>query len=404
MNVAVQRPFNLTCAATPGTDTRLARVEVFTAMAQAEPYWRLLETAEPLATPYQTFDFLDLWQHRIGAAEGVIPFIVVGFDGLDSPMFVWPLGLRRRFGLRQVEFMGGKHVNFNVALWRRDAAAAIGEIELLAILAQINDQADLLTLANQPLSWGGLANPFALLPHQASPSFGHSGALLPDFEAWLNARTNSSARKKMRKKERTLAGFGAVRFHKAVGREQIEATLASFFEQKSARMRALGLPDAYAEPAVRQFITAAALTPSADGSTVIELYALTLDGEVIATLGGMVGNGRFSGMFSSIIHGQYGAESPGEQLLLFLVQELCRRGLTTFDLGIGEARYKGVFCPDADPMFDSYWPLTPLGRVAATGLRLACTAKRTIKQHPLLWSLVIKARRLRGRLVGQTPG
>lgn len=370
-------------------------------MAAAEPHWRALEAADPLATPYQAFDFLNQWQRHIGATEGVSPFIVVGFDGADSPMFVWPFGLRRRFGLRLVEFMGGKHANFNIALWRRDAAAAIGELELRAVLAQIGGQADLLTLANQPVTWAGLANPFAQLPRQASPSFGHSGALMPDFDAWLNAHTNSATRKKMRKKERTLAGFGDVRFQKAVGLEQIKATLASFFEQKCTRMRALGLPDVYAEPGVRRLIESAALSPTAEGGTVIELYALTLDGVVIATLGGMVGNGRFSGMFSSIVHGQYGAESPGEQLLVHLVQDLCRRGLQAFDLGIGEARYKGLFCPDADPMFDSYWPLTPAGQVATAGLRLAGAAKRTVKQHPTLWALIVKLRRLRGRLAGR---
>ncbi|MCF8476502.1 MAG: GNAT family N-acetyltransferase [Pseudolabrys sp.] len=367
-------------------------------MADAEPHWRALETADRLVTPYQGFDFLNLWQRHIGAAEGVTPFIVAGFNSTGEPLFVWPLGRRKRAGLQVVEFLGGKHANFNMALWRRDAVAMIGEIELRAVLAQLGGQADLMMLANQPMTWAGAGNPFARLPRQSSPSLGHSGALMPDFDALLAARTNGQTRKKMRKKERTLAGFGEVRFQQVTGEADIRAALAVFFEQKSTRMRALGLPDVFSAPDVRQFVEAATTASTADGDYVIELYSLTLDGVIIATMGGVVADGRFSAMFSSIVNGQYGTESPGEQLLNRLVRHCCERGLDTFDLGIGEAQYKGLFCPDGEPMFDSYWPLTPAGRRMALVFRATAALKRAIKQQPQLWSLIVKMRRMRARL------
>jgi CelD/BcsL family acetyltransferase involved in cellulose biosynthesis len=401
MNVAALRSFNHDGGAAAASPVRIARVEVFTDMAQAEPHWRALQASSPLATPYQAFDFINLWHRHIGAAEGVTPFIVTGFNTAGAPLFVWPLGLNRRAGLRVVEFMGGKHANFNMALWQRDAAAAIGEIELRAVLAQVSDQADLMMLANQPLRWSGLDNPFALLPHQASPSFGHSGALKPDFEALFAERASSVARRKMRKKESKLAAFGNVRFQQAKSETEIRAVLADFFQQKTARMRAIGLPDVFAAQDVRDFVSAAAFTPTAAGSTLIELYTLTVDGVIVATMGGLTADGRFTAMFSSIIHGQYAPESPGEQLLVHLVRDLCGRGLHTFDLGIGEAAYKGQFCPDADPMFDSYWPLTPAGKRVAAWYRLTAAAKRAIKQQPMLWSLIVKWRRLRGRLANK---
>jgi CelD/BcsL family acetyltransferase involved in cellulose biosynthesis len=407
MNIATPRSFDLAGLATPAIDARLTRVDVFTTMAEAEPHWRALQAADPLATPYQAFDFLNLWHRHIGAGDGVTPFIVTGFNAAGAPLFVWPLGLRRRFGLRLVEFMGGKHANFNMALWRRDLAAEAGGDGLRQLIAEVlgplRQRADLMILTNQPLTWDGLDNPFAARPWQASPSFGHSGALMADFDALLDARSSSAARRKMRKKERTLAGFGAVRFHKAGSDAEIAAVLADYFIQKTARMRAIGLPDVFADPGVRCFVEAAAVAPAASSSAadpcrLIELYTLTVDDTIVATMGGLVGHGRFTAMFSSIIHGQYGAESPGEQLLVHLVRDLCRRGFHTFDLGIGEAYYKGLFCPDADPMFDSYWPLTPAGHLVALAFRLMAATKRTIKQQPWLWSLIGKGRRLRGRL------
>ncbi len=113
-------------------------------------------------------------------------------------------------------------------------------------------------LTNQPLTWGGTTNPFALLPQQRAANFGFSGALIPDYDALLRAHTNSATRKKMRKKERALASYGNVRFEQARGTHEIRRVLDAFFKQKSARMRALGVPDAFAPPDVRRFIEAAA--------------------------------------------------------------------------------------------------------------------------------------------------
>ena len=72
--------------------------------------------------------------------------------------------------------------------------------------------------------------------------------------------------------------------------------------------------------------------------------------------------------------------------------------LDTFDLGIGEAHYKNLFCGDAEPLFDSYLPLSAGGRLLAFAFAIAASVKRAIKQHAALWSLVRSVRRLRARL------
>ncbi|HEY0301171.1 MAG TPA: GNAT family N-acetyltransferase [Rhizomicrobium sp.] len=361
----------------------------------AEPAWRALEQQAALATPYQGYDFLRLWHRHIGAPSGVTPCIVVAYDGKGTPLFLWPFGRRGLGGLKVVEFLGGKHANFNMALWRRDVAEQIGAGELRGVLAQLSARADMVMLVNQPLTWAGATNPFALLPQQRSANFGFSGALIADFEALFRARTNAAARKKMRKKANALAGYGAVRFARADGAAEIRPVLDAFFKQKAVRMRAQGLPDVFAAPGVRRFIEAASIAGAPDGKPLIELYSLSVDDIVVATMGGIAGGGRFCAMFNSIRAGRYAVESPGEQLLVNLVQQCCARGFDTFDLGIGEAHYKGLFCGDAEPLFDSYWPLSASGGRVAFVFRLAAAAKRAVKQHRTLWSLVRATRRLR---------
>ena len=258
MNVVAMRSVTPDSRTLPAIDGRIARVDIFDDMAAAEPHWRALERANNLATPYQSYDFLKFWQRHVGAESGVSPFIVVAFNATGTPLFLWPFGTRKLGGLRVVEFLGGKHANFNMALWRRDAAAKIGADDLRAVLSSIAERADIVKLINQPLTWAGTTNPFALLPQQRSANFGFSGALVPDFEALFRARTNAAARKKMRKKERTLASYGAVRFERASGAHDVRRVLDAFFKQKSARMRALGVPDVFTAPGVRRFIEAAA--------------------------------------------------------------------------------------------------------------------------------------------------
>jgi CelD/BcsL family acetyltransferase involved in cellulose biosynthesis len=398
MNVLALRPSRPDIRGLLASDRRIVRLEVYEDMAAVEPHWRALEAAGGLSTPYQRFEFLRLWQQHIGSARGITPFIAVGFDAQGVPLCLWPFGRRRLLGMRVIEFLGGKHANFNMGLWRCGVAGNIGASDVRKLIARLSPRADLLRLINQPLTWTGATNPFALLPHQHSADFGFSGALIPDFDALLRARTNAAARKKMRKKEQALAAFGSVRFTRAATPVEARHLLDTFFKQKSVRMRAVGVSDVFAAAGVRRFIEAAALDGLVQGAPLVELYALSVDDIPVATMGGIVGGGRFCAMFNSIAQGRYTTESPGEQLIVHLVRQCCERGLDTFDLGIGEARYKGLFCGDAEPLFDSFLPLNAKGRLLAVLLRGVGAAKRALKQQPYLWALVRNARRLKARL------
>ncbi len=115
-------------------------------------------------------------------------------------------------------------------------------------------------------------------------------------------------------------------------------------------------------------------------------------------MGGVVGGGRFCAMINSITQGRYAVESPGEQLIVNLVRHCCERRLDTFDLGIGEAHYKTLFCGDAEPLFNSYLPLSAAGRMLAVVYAIIATLKRAIKQRPGLLSMLYAMRRLGARL------
>src|ERR1700742_2818471 len=96
-------------AAAWSTASRIANVDIFSDLGQAETIWRSLEDRQPLSTAYQRFDFLSAWQSQVGARENVQPFIVVARDVEQRPLLLLPLGLRHERGVRAASFMGGKH-------------------------------------------------------------------------------------------------------------------------------------------------------------------------------------------------------------------------------------------------------------------------------------------------------
>jgi CelD/BcsL family acetyltransferase involved in cellulose biosynthesis len=213
-------------AEAPIVEAGVARIDVFASLAEARPDWDELEAVAG-ASPYQAFAFADAWFQTIGAARRASPFIVVAREKSGAPLALMPFARRSRGLLGVVEFIGGKHANFNLGLFRPGrawSAAALSGL-LSAAAAQAEARVDLYALVNQPRDWQGRLNPLAALGGWASPSFGYKSELPLAFEAWRDARYSKVARRKLRKKAERLASMGAVSHRFA--RDEAEAARIS---------------------------------------------------------------------------------------------------------------------------------------------------------------------------------
>lgn len=376
---------------------RLARLAVIDELAAAEGPWRRLEAAGALATPYQRYDLLALWQGHIGRAIGVSPFIVVGFDRRDEPLFLWPFGRSRTGPLGIVRFLGSKHANFNVGLWRRDLLPlAAGDLHaIFELLAATRSSIDLFALSSQPVAWDGHDNPFALLPHRPSVDVSAHLVLPRDGQEPLKQVLSASMRSRLRGKERKLQKLAGYRYLTAATSAEIDRLLEAFFVLKARHMAAQGLGNVYAARGVREFLRQACHHQLPDGRRLIEIHALEGGGEVLALFGTTVDAYRGSSMFNTYTLGESGRHSPGLILLSHMISELSARGIRSFDIGVGRAHYKSFFCPDPEPLFDVLLPVSPLGRLAAAALGTASATKRTIKHNRMLWAGVRAIRRVR---------
>jgi len=376
--------------------SRIAAIDIFADIDQAETVWRSLENQHHLSTPYQRFDFLRPWQQKVGTREGLKPLVVVAYDRDRVPLLLLPLVLKQGWGVRSAHFMGGKHATFNMAIWNLDFAAVASRADLDVVFAAIHqrERIDLLAFQQQPLTWQDLPNPFALLPHQTSANDCPVMAMMPG--ASETTRISHSMRQRLKTKERKLKALPGYRYLLATSDADVKRLLDAFFRIKPLRMAEQKLPNVFAEPGVEHFIRDACITPRADGGRVIEIHALENDSEVIALFAGVADGYRFSMMFNTYTVSAVSRYSPGLILIRHIIDHYAEHGYRTLDLGIGSDGYKKLFCKADEPIFDCFVPLGPRGSAAAIAMSAANRSKRLVKRNPALLRLAQKLRRAFG--------
>ena len=385
------------------TDRAFSTVEIHRSIAPVEGVWTEL-LRDGLATPYQTPAFLGAWLEHAARHEGVEPLICVARDAGGSAVAVLPLGVRRRWGVRVAGFLGGSHVNYNMPVIRRDQLDRFAGDEPTRLLGEAARAAkvDAFALYRQPLIWDGVANPFATLPRQPSPDAGYCGPLAPSLEDHLKLFVSAKSRSNQRRKMRRFEERGAPRIYRAETLVERTRLLDAYFDQKERQFAARGVANVFKRPGVYEFLADAC--GLAGRPAAVDLYGFDLDDEVIAVTGGLSDGKRYCGMIISITSGEHAKYSPGEMLMNFVVEDSIRRGHSVFDLGVGAAVYKKMYCPDAEPLFDSIFGVTAKGRAAAAGVAAVAGAKAKVKGAPRVYGMLNRIRRTIARRDGSQGG
>jgi CelD/BcsL family acetyltransferase involved in cellulose biosynthesis len=372
-----------------GSPSAFAFAEVFDTIEAARGPWAEIGKIAP-ASPYQHFEFVRLWLETVGVVRRVTPMIVVARDEAGDITALLPLGALSYGWLRFAAFLGGKDANYNMGLFRPGIAWSSEEIKaLLATAARlVAPHIDTFLFVTQPRDWQGTPNPMAAMPGQPNLGFAYKSVLPDDFTAWRDAHASREAQKKLRKKTKRLEAVGPLAHRRAADPGEIERVLAAFHAQKSARMRSLGIANAYEGAEGREFLRRLALSGVAEGAPLLELHALFVGDRIVATFGALGARDRLSGLFLSFDGDpEIARSSPGELIVHAVVRDAIARGFNTFDLGAGDARYKDEACETKEELFDNACAITPLGHVAAPAFMAKQRVKRRIKGSPRLLAL-----------------
>jgi CelD/BcsL family acetyltransferase involved in cellulose biosynthesis len=372
------------------------RLEVAAEIGSVEGAWRALESSG-VASPYQRFDWVAAYVAAHREVPGFEARFVVVRDRAGEPLALVPLEIRRGAAGRIADVIGGKHANFHAPLLAAGAARQLGPAEMRRVLLDAGAQIgiDAYAFTNLPVSWRGEANPLAA-GGRPSPSNGYKLTLDADPEATLARAFSKDTRKKLRRKEKALGEIGPVAHAIARSVTEADAILDTFLTLKRERFRELGIANPFEDPATERFLRAASRAGLERGAPALELHALTVGERIVAVFGAATDATRCCGMMIAFDPDPTVARnSPGDVLLTHVVRAQCLAGRDTFDLGVGEARYKSSLCDETEELVDVGLPVTWRGRLQAVAATAYGTAKRRVKQTPWMWRAVAAARRIK---------
>lgn len=366
----------------------------------AEHIWRTLED-DATGAVYQRFDWCKTWFSVFGPALEARPLIIVVFLNAKPVMLLPLYTIATLMGRRSALFMGDRHANVRLPL-------TIKDLELRSLLRESVDNGtvfdkirqgligngltDYLNLGCMPKAFAGADNVLASQSTCACADGAYFGSLQPDFEALCRERRGGVYMKKLRKKLRALGAIGEIEFGKVDTEEAVEQALETFFEQKSARLDAMKVDNAFGNDNNCDFIRALARQSVAENSGLLEFYTLKVDSSIVALFAG----GRFGESFSGALNSMTIEEptvnkSPGDIVLHHLIEHLCAQGVTSFDLGLGDSGYKQGWCSRVD-LREITFPITRIGYVIKAIENVELRLKVAILSHPFTAKLARRAK------------
>jgi CelD/BcsL family acetyltransferase involved in cellulose biosynthesis len=365
-------------------------------LAAVEAEWRGFEqTAD--CTPFQTFDWLDAWQRRIGTLNRITPAIVVGRRGGDVVLLL-PLAVQQRTLSRRLTFLGQDLCDYNAPLLAPDFAGLIGPDGFGALWGEIRAllQAtpalhhDTITLEKMPARIGAQDNPLLCLDVRLNPSGAYETVLGTDWEQFYTAKRSSATRRRDRTKLKRLGELGEVRFVSPEDGTEIASTLDSLVAQKTKSFARMGVSNMFARPGYAAFYRELATEPRL--RSLVHLSRLDVGATWAAVNLGLTFRDCYYHVLASYDDGEVSRFGPGAAHLRELLRLAIARGFKRFDFTIGDEPYKRDWCETEQQLHD-YSTAATLRGWPATALSLGWRrAKRAIKQTAPLWTVAMRVR------------
>ncbi|MBC8036021.1 MAG: GNAT family N-acetyltransferase [Rhizobiales bacterium] len=373
-----------------------------TELAPVEGLWTAFQHRAH-STFYQTFLWCRAWCETVGKARNVEIRIVTARNQNGETAFILPLQIRRRSGIRVLEWLGTPHTTYGHGLF---APAFLPQsrdwfsrhwTEVVSLAGP-----DAVHLVNMPAALGSTPHPLQKLFNMRGPNRCYRMALSPDYDTLLAEKRSKETRRYYRKKERAFAARGDLSFVLPATLEEAHATLRTMFEQQEKRLGERGVHGVFGS-VEREFIyRLASLQDETD--PVLLPYTLKFQGQPQAVLLGGVHDNSFWAMISSLAETDLRKYSPGDLALRRTIEASCKRGLGCFDFAAGDSDYKRHWADEVTPLH-LLLAATNLRGLIWVGLMGAATlAKRLVKQSPALRNAAMSLRKgLLGKPLRREP-
>ena len=244
---------------------------------------------------------------------------------------------------------------------------------------------DVLSLERIPVQFGDALGFHPLVT--PSRLLGHAVTIDTNIEDYLRG-LGKKYRKEVERCYRGLSALGPWSFVRATGAPAVTQAFEALEVQQFARMTQRGEICQLSENRFGTFYREALVA----GDDRAQIFTLSLAGETIATLMGILHGNTFTALRIATAGAAYRHVSPGRLIMIETMRHLRGAGITTFDMGIGDYAFKRGFGARAFPLVDLVVPVSARGLVYVAGFRL----KTRLRQSSAARALVASARRLMG--------
>jgi CelD/BcsL family acetyltransferase involved in cellulose biosynthesis len=220
-------------------------------------------------------------------------------------------------------------------------------------------KADVIALERVPLLIEDRVNPLLRLPglkHTANAWVAVLGQTFADFKMRRSAKFFSTAARKWRR----VSKIAPTRLCIADTPDGAAEIMRALIPQKRRRLREMGSGDLFAKRGYPAFYSTLAQRHVESGF--IQVSALRVGQEIVATHWGMVFRGRFYWLMPTFDAGTWARFSVGSLLMQSLVEWSISRGLSRFDFTIGDEAYKRLWADHSMPLYEYVHGMTSKGR------------------------------------------
>ena len=373
-----------------GQEAIVLRASVHSTFEELRSDWETFEKTA-LSTPFQSYTWLSTWYDKVGKPAGEEPVIMVLRDGQQQLMMLMPLSrVHTPVGNMLVD-MGQPVCDYHAPLY----APRFLEVLDAGTMGQVWDfilealpDADLVSLAKQPVAIGKTPNPMAWVctkPYFTPNSYQMSLTGYDDWHDLLSTKRSGKARSRMNGKRNKLAKLGEIGF-RAVTEPSERANLArKLLAMKTKDLARTGKNSIFTDRRVHDFI--AAVSGKHGENDNIVMHVLTCNAEDVALTYSLNWQHTIYYYIASYERGPYERSSPGALALCRVFEWCLDEKIKTFDFTIGDEGYKLEWSDRTTGLVCGTFAVTAKGRFGERLEAAKLSLKHTIKSSPIMYKV-----------------
>jgi len=324
-----------------------------------------------------------IWLHglyaRLAANAGATPLVVVVRDRATGTLaMVLPLLRMRRGPIRTVEFADLRVSDYLAPVCSPDVfARLLDDADACAEIRRLVRPFDLLRMTKLPDGRLPIENLLGASRRVSMDTNAYATVLVAPFEQWRASAIDRSYQKELAKKSRQLQKKGALSFACCDDNASVLAALEVMKKFRGPRFQAQGDGDLLQRPEYFGFYSDVALRGLGG---FVRLYAMKMDGEVIAAVLGLCHRDSFLIIMSAFDIAGYKSQSLGALMFEQVARDCIERGDQMLDFTIGDEPYKKLFGGQPSPMWAVTQAGSAMGAVALFALNQAPWLKLAAKR------------------------